>query len=131
MFDEKDIVYSRIDYSQYGVLHFYITMYEDSPKNKKLESRAENYLNNIERLYHTLYYFIKVPVGSSTEQKEKLLFQFLKVLKIKEAVAKVYLHLNLDEFNISTNSINEFKKSYNDTISIKTEIDSKNLRNFY
>lgn len=129
MFDKKEVIYSRIDYSQYGVGHFFITLYEDLPENKAIETRAENYLGIVERLYHTLYFFIKVPVESTLEQKEKLLIQFVEVLKAKENINKLNLFINLDAANTTPDFITQLNKNnfQSDKIRIKTKINSKNI----
>ena len=128
-FKEKDVSYSRIDYSNYGIADFFITMYEDTPENKLIESKAENYLKNIAQLYHRLYFFIKTPTGSVTEEKEELLSQFISILRIKENVSRVNLHINLSNFIPSPKyllNINE-RTVFGDTLSINTQVNSKNI----
>jgi len=96
LFNEQKIEYSRIDYSKYGITHFYVTMYSDNPTNDLIEKKGAGYLKKQERLYHTLYFFLKITHGIKTESKSLLFSTFMNHLKLEEKVEKYNLFLNFD-----------------------------------
>ena len=114
VFQNKEIEYKRIDYSKYGVGLFFITMYEKSDLNKNILRKSVECLNNKNRLYHTLYYFVEIPAEiNDLKLKNKLFSEFLKHLKITEKIEKAELYLNMQSDYSS-----EFKLSKNENYNI-------------
>ncbi len=98
IFLENQIDYSRLDYSKYGVSRVYIAMYMDTPENNLIDVNAISCLSTVNNLYHTLYYFVKIPKTLKQEEKEKLFTAFVKLIKGKERykIKKALLVLNFD-----------------------------------
>lgn len=98
LFLENQISYSRLDYSKHGVSRVYITMYVDTPENNLMDLNAISCLSIVSNLYHTLYYFVKIPQTFKQEEKEKLFTAFVKLIKEKEKhkIKKALLVLNFD-----------------------------------
>lgn len=94
-FNGTSINITRIDYSKYGIANFFITVTEDDLENQ-VEENAIQCLKKEERIYHTLYYFIKIPKGFSLEEKEQLLSKIVNIIDNKEKIKDVYYFINLD-----------------------------------
>lgn len=94
MFQKKSILISRIDYSDYGVAHFFISVFEDDYTNKT-EQNAIKCLNKEVNLYHTLYFFAKLPKGLTQEDKEFFLLELVKNIDAKEKTKDVNYFINL------------------------------------
>ncbi|WP_299677069.1 hypothetical protein [uncultured Tenacibaculum sp.] len=123
MFNDAKIEYTRIDYSKYGTSQFFVTMYNNSPKNNLIDKNAINCLKREKNLYHTLYFFLKIPSGFKNEhQKTKLFSKFITHLDKEEKVEKFNLYLNFDV----NYSIPHQLKRYN-VKRIITEISPKNI----
>lgn len=96
-FNNDNIDYLRVDYSRYGIRSFYVTMYDDAPQNIDINKKATACLKKIDRLYHTLYFFLKVPANITDQaKKDELLAEFLKHLVEEEKMIDFYLSLNFD-----------------------------------
>ncbi len=96
-FQESKIEYDRIDYSKYTVASFFITMYNDVEENEKMMKKAIRCLKRKSNLYHTLYYFIKIPKGIETlDNKNELFSAFVNHLKEAEELKKINLYVNFD-----------------------------------
>jgi len=76
----KVLHFSRIDYSEHGLGQIRVIMYEDIEKNQDLIANAAKCLNKVSNLYHTYYYFIKLPVGSAQSEGEAALTNFIQYL---------------------------------------------------
>ncbi|OUR90786.1 hypothetical protein A9Q87_12600 [Flavobacteriales bacterium 34_180_T64] len=134
-FQDQTIEYSRIDYSNYGIAQFFITMYSDDTKFNLVEQSAYNCLRRKDRIYHTLYFFIKVPssIGDS-EVKNKLFSEFVKHLKEEEKKTKIDLYLNFDEDYSAVYQTKQKSEKKNDVkrvninISVKTICQSLTIR---
>ncbi len=74
IFADQTVTYSRVDYSKYGTLHFFVAMYDDTEELKRVEKEARKCLRRTPRLYHTLYFFLKVPKGIKDQEKKERLF---------------------------------------------------------
>jgi hypothetical protein len=97
-FEESNIQYDRIDYSKHGVGLFFITMYEDVEENEKMMKKSIDCLSKKQNLYHTLYYFLKIPKEVTTlKEKNKLFSTFISHLKKVEKLKKVDLYLNFND----------------------------------
>jgi len=96
-FQNNEIEYTRVDYSKYGVVQFFITMYEDQPEIKLIEQKSIGCLRHKGHIYHSLYFFVKIPKTIKVpKQKSELFSQFIKHLKQKEEMEKFNLYLNFD-----------------------------------
>ncbi|WP_442264571.1 hypothetical protein ACSIGC_09400 [Tenacibaculum sp. ZS6-P6] len=123
MFNDAKIQYTRIDYSKYGVSQFYVTMYNINPKNNLIEKNSINCLKREENLYHTLYFFLKIPSGFKNEhQKTKLFSKFITHLEKEEKVKEFNLYLNFD-INYSI----PYQLKNNNIKRIITDINSENI----
>jgi len=72
-------------------------MFQDEPKNQMLVSNAVNCLKQESRIYHTFYYFIKIPVEiKNFETQQNIFTAFVKHLRAKEKKYKSNLYLNFD-----------------------------------
>jgi len=90
-------LYGRVDYSKYGVANFFITMYNDVSKNEIMVNEAIKCLQEKNNLFHTLYFFLKIPNEiSSLKEKNKLFLEFISHLKRVEKLQKVGFYLNFD-----------------------------------
>jgi hypothetical protein len=127
LFEGHKIEYSRIDYSKYGIAHFYITMYSDAPINDMIEKKGVRYLKRQERLYHTLYFFLKIPKEIKTESKSLLFNEFMAHINFEEKIEKYNLYLN---FDINYSVPYQLSHKNNNSIDIKkitTSITSSNI----
>ena len=96
-FQNNEVEYTRIDYSKYGIVQFFVTMYEDEPENKLIERNSIGCLRHQENIYHSLYFFVKIPnTIKEPKQKSELFSQFIKHIKQKEEMEKFNLYLNFD-----------------------------------
>lgn len=125
-FQDYDIEYNRIDYSDYGINSFVITMFEDVKDNNNVLNESIDCLSKISNLYHTLYYFLEIPKEiNSSEEKNKLFSKFIVHLKNTEKIDMVKLDLNFDSdyyLDYRTNYVSGYYVG-----SLKTKIDSKNF----
>ncbi|GAA4761130.1 MULTISPECIES: hypothetical protein [Flavobacterium] len=94
-YNQKKIPISRIDYSNYGVMNFFITVSEED-NNNKIEENGRACLKYEDRLYHTLYFFVKIPKGFSLIEKEDFLAQLVQKIDSEEKIKDVYYYINLD-----------------------------------
>jgi hypothetical protein len=102
-------------------------MYADNPNNKMIEKNGISYLRRVERLYHTLYFFLKIPKGIKTESQSLLFNEFMKHLNFEEKIEKYNLYLNFDmNYSIPYQLSNEKNISI-DIKKITTNINSKNI----
>lgn len=96
-FDDINIEYTRLDYSNYGITQYFITMHEDNTYLNAIEKKSINCLKKRVRLYHTLYFFLKIPpIIKSTTERKRLFSQFIKHLELQEKQNNVNLYLNFD-----------------------------------
>ncbi|SFB09718.1 hypothetical protein SAMN05660845_1580 [Flavobacterium swingsii] len=95
IFNGKSTPVSRIDYSDHGILHFFINVYEDDYPNM-FEENAIKCLNNEYNIYHTLYFFVKLPKGLTKDDKELFLLELVKNIDAKEKIKDVNYFVNLD-----------------------------------
>ena len=96
-FKGKNIEYTIIDYSKYSVAQLFITIYNDTAENASVEENAINCLSDKKNLYHTFYYFLKIPTGITDEtEKTELYAGFLNHLSMEQDMQKHNLFLNFD-----------------------------------
>src|SRR5690606_15988864 len=96
-FEDTNIEYTRIDYSQYGVAHFFITMFNATSEVLPIVDEAEKCLKKKDRIYHTLYFFLKIPEEIKKQDvREKLFSEFVKHLGTVENLSEFNLYLNFD-----------------------------------
>lgn len=131
IFENEKIEYSRIDYSGYGLAQIFVIMYEDNYDNRLLKINATNKLNEESNLYHTLYFFIKVPSKYSKTQKETIFYEILNQIETEEELNDnhtIYLNFDSDySGQYQAAVLNNNKK--NNIRRIFTEINSKNIEN--
>ncbi len=99
LWNNELIEYSRIDYSKYGITQIFITMVEENAANKSVESNSINYLEREINLYHTLYFFVKIPIKYNIEEKEKIFIEIIKEIQNKEFYdihTGFYLNFDID-----------------------------------
>jgi hypothetical protein len=128
LFENNTIEYTRIDYSEYGLDHFFVTMVADVPDNIDIEKNAANCLRKVKRLYHTLYFFLKIP--EDIENPEALFSKFIEHLHSEETTTYRNLFLNFDEdysraFQIDQKDSESLKKIKR----IFTEVRARNVCN--
>ena len=70
-------------------------MIADIPENMDIEKNAANCLRKVERLYHTLYFFLKIP--EDIENPEILFSKFIEHLHSEETTTYRNLFLNFDK----------------------------------
>ncbi len=129
-FNSEEIEYSKIDYSQFGIMHFYVTAFESNESNKCIEINATNFLKKFDNLYHTFYFFIAIPAKFNFEQKEAVFNQIMKEIenREKEKVFNLNLNFDIDYSNkyqsekIENNLINQVNRIF-------TGITPKNIKN--
>lgn len=127
---DEVITYSRIDYTQYGIAHVYVSMYEQNEQNKYIKTEALNFLKEFSQLYHTLYFFIEIPSKYSFEEKENIFNEIMKEIEKKENIQKAYFYLNFDidysqkyqTEKIENNMENKVKR-------VSININQKNIKN--
>ena len=128
LFENNPIEYTRIDYSEYGLDHFFITMVADIPENMDIEKNAANCLKKVNRLYHTMYFFLKVP--EDIENPEDLFSKFIEHLHLVENTSYRNLFLNFDKDYSRAFQINQ--KDFESSKKIKriyTEVRASNVCN--
>lgn len=120
-FEDTNIEYTRIDYSQYGVVHFFITMFNATSQVVPIVDEAEKCLKKKDRIYHTLYFFLKIPEEIKKQNvREKLFSEFVKHLGTVENLSEFNLYLNFDsdysdlyqEEALANNDLNEVDRIY-------------------
>ncbi|OUS00035.1 hypothetical protein A9Q86_11365 [Flavobacteriales bacterium 33_180_T64] len=123
-FQNNEITYSRIDYSKYKIAQFFISMYSEDDKYDSIEQNAYTCLLNKERLYHTLYFFIRVPKEIiDPKVKNEFFTEFISHLKKEEKMVDINLYLNFD-----TDYSTSYRKEQIKTIKrIKTDVTSQNI----
>jgi len=100
--------YTKIDYTHCGMTHVFLYVLSDNEESDKIEKKVESYLKTKERLYHTCYFFLRLPSNIKTiRQKEIALLEFIKLidppsfnffLMLQEDISKKYLkEINYDE----------------------------------
>ena len=123
-FQNHTIDYTRIDYSKFGVAQFYITMYSSDTVYNSIEQTAYNCLLNKDRLYHTLYFFIRVPSSiTDPKLKNKLFSEFVNHLKEEEKSDNINLYLNFDQ-NYSI----QYRKEHMNANDIKRVVNNITLK---
>lgn len=94
----KQFNYQSIDYSQYGVTlnKFYITC--NKQEYDLMFKKAEKCLKEIDRLYHSFYYFLLLPEDvKSQRQKEILVSEFIKQISNKIEYPELNIWILMDE----------------------------------
>lgn len=98
-FDDINVEYTRLDYSKYGTTQFIIMMFDTNLEQNLIKEKSINCLRKKQRLYHTLYFFLKIPsVIKSVEQKNELFSKFMEHLVLEEKLegVKLYFNFNID-----------------------------------
>jgi hypothetical protein len=129
-YNDDEIKYSRIDYSQYGISQIFITMYVENEKNKLIENTATSFLKEQSNLYHTLYFFIEIPNKYKFEEKEIIFKEILNDIEKKEDLKNFNVFLNFD-IDYSSKYQNETleAKSINKIKRINIDITNSNIKN--
>ncbi|MGC1473385.1 MAG: hypothetical protein WA775_12405 [Psychroserpens sp.] len=97
-FQEIDISYSRIDYSKHGALQYFVFMYSENDQFDLIEQTAYDCLRKGDLIYHTLYFFIRVPERIEDPYvKNQLFSEFMTHVKSEEKKSDVDLYLNFDK----------------------------------
>ncbi|PZR19169.1 MAG: hypothetical protein DI539_14925 [Flavobacterium psychrophilum] len=100
------ITYSSIDYSKHGVAQVFITLYEGIESNTAIPDKAKWCLSKEINIYHTYYYFIKLPRGTTQLQGEIIFSDFVKHLsEIEKIDSRTVIYLNSDK---------DYSSKYND-----------------
>lgn len=108
------IPYRRIDYSKYGIAQVFITLYEDIESNTAIPDKAKWCLSKEINIYHTYYYFIKLPRGTTQLQGEIIFSDFVKYLsEIEKIDPRAVIYLNSDK---------DYSSKYNDQTKIPYSI---------
>lgn len=130
IYNGEEIKYSRIDYSQYGIGHVFVTMYEESEKNKLIEKNATTLLRNEKNLYHTLYFFIEIPVKYNFEEKEIIFNEIMKEILKKEKLknSNLFFNFDIDYSEKYQKEMLENKLGFN-VKRIFVDINSENIKN--
>lgn len=124
-YNEKTIPISRIDYSNYGIMNFFITVSEED-NNNKIEENGRACLRHQSDLYHTLYFFVKIPKGFSLIEKEEFLAKLVQKIDSEEKIKDVYYYVNLD--SNFTKKLLEYKAQLNpDKFRAYIDINSENI----
>jgi len=96
-FENIEVEYLRLDYSKYGIAHFFVTTYNENTVSNLIEEKAIGCLKGKSRLYHTLYFFLKIPKSISDEtSKTKLFSEFMSHIEEEEKIMTYNLYLNAD-----------------------------------
>lgn len=78
----KSFKYTKLDYSNYGLVHTYVIVVDDNIEGNKIERRIIGRLRSTKHLYHTYYYILKFPPSFKNHiGRETVLYEFLKNLK--------------------------------------------------
>ncbi|GAA4801177.1 hypothetical protein [Litoribaculum gwangyangense] len=126
-FQGHEIDYSRIDYSKYGIAHFFITMYSTDSEYNLIEQSAYNCLLKEDNLYHTLFFFVRVPPSIKDLDIKSLLFsEFVNLIKREENIEKVNLYLNFDE---DCSKIYQMEKKLENANDVKRVIKNISVKN--
>lgn len=123
------IHYNRIDYSGNGLGQIRIIMYEDNENNKDIYLNAANCLAQISNLYHTYYYFIKLPKDYKLQKSELALSEFLdQISKTPEYVKlkKVPILYIFSDKEYSLLYINQEKQPFK-LQKVLTELSAQNI----
>jgi hypothetical protein len=101
-FKGKNIEYSIIDYSKLSVAHYFITMYNDTNENVLVEKNAINCLSKYDNLYHTFFFFLKIPVDITDDSEiTEFYLEFIAHLSKEQDIEKYNLFLNFDsDYNV-------------------------------
>jgi hypothetical protein len=127
-YENELIEYSRIDYSKYGITQIFITMVEENATNNLVESNSINYLEEREiNIYHTLYFFVKIPEKYNIEEKEKIFNRIITEIQNNEFYTLetgFYLNFDIDYSEKYQSEILEDNKTK--IVRIFTGINSRN-----
>lgn len=127
-YNGEEIKYSRIDYSKYGVNGIYVTAYEKNQKNNLIEKSAQNYLQSIENIYHTLYFFIEIPSKYNFDEKQIIFNEIMIEIEKHEKLKNIELFFNFDiDYSFKYQS-KIFKHHFAKINRIFTAIDSENIK---
>ena len=131
-FQDTEITYSRIDYSRFGVIQIFVNMYSEDDSYDEIEQSAYSCLLKKGLVYHTLYYFIRVPNSiTDLKAKNRLFSEFVNHLKKEEQLNTFNLYLNFDQdyskdYQLSQHTIEEYKVK-RVTVNISNKTICKNL----
>ena len=117
-FKENKVEYTSLDYSKFGIAQFYITIYNDTNDNALIEKNAIDCLSKINNLYHTYYYFLKIPNDITDEsEKTELYSTFISHLSKEQQIEKYNIYLNFDSninmYHLMTDNIKRILTSIN------------------
>lgn len=105
-----------------------ITMYSNDSFYNSIEQSAYNCLLKEDIIYHTLYFFIRVPSSIKDPDLKSMLFsEFVNHIKEGENLEKVNLYLNFDQDYSNQYQIEKESMNANDVKRVTNNITVKRI----
>lgn len=126
-FQETLVDYTRIDYPKHGIANVFVTFYEETNEKKGIVEKAEKCLSRESNIYHTYFYFVKLPQSLSTTERKNMVLGFVQHIWQNDDLVTADLYLNFGTDYSEVYRKESVSKSLPAAKRINTSIDTSNI----